>query len=219
MLALAAVPAWAATSSVEVVDFAFKPASVQIAPGDTVTWTFSGTGLDLRHSVTSDDGQSESFDSDPGNPSPLHAEGDQFSHTFSAPGRFTYFCKVHPTTMKGTVVVGAPGEPPPAGDTTPPGVSGLEARGGRNCKRKARRCKPRKTRVSFTLSEDASVRMTFDRGSGSDPQPLERAMTAGENQVTLSTRRVPRGRYELALVATDAAGNESGAATTNFRVR
>ena len=214
--ALAAAPAWAATTGVEVRNNSFAPPSVQIAPGDTVTWTFKGA----NHSVTADEGQSESFDSDPNETFPIHPIDDTFSHTFNAPGRFTYFCKVHPSTMKGTVVVAAPGEePPPQGDTTPPGISSLEARGGRKCKRKARKCKPRKTRVSFTLSEDATVRLRFDRAGGSDPQPLERAMSAGENRVTLSTRRVPRGRYELEVVATDTAGNESGAALVEFRVR
>jgi len=218
MLALAAVPAWAATTGVEVRNNSFAPPSVQIQPGDTVTWTFKGA----NHSVTADDGQSESFDSDPGQTFPVHPLDDTFSHTFNSPGRFTYFCKVHPTTMRGSVAVGDPGggePPPPAGDTTPPGVSGLEARGGRKCKRKARKCTPRKTRVTFTVSEDATVRMTFNRRGGTDPQPLERAMTAGENKVTLSTRRVRRGRYTLGLIATDAAGNASGEAVTTFRVR
>lgn len=222
-LALAAVPAWAAESGVEVRNNFFAPQSVQIQPGDTVVWTFKGA----NHSVTADEGQSESFDSDPDEPFPVHPIDDTFSHTFNSPGRFTYFCKVHPTTMKGTVVVGDPGggdpppgeEPPPGGDTTAPGLSALSAKGGRKCKRKQRRCKPRKTRVGFTLSEDASVRVTFDRSGGTDPQPLVRDMSAGENEVRLSTRRVPRGRYELTVVATDAAGNASGPATAALRVR
>jgi plastocyanin len=219
ILALAAMPAWAANSDVSVASYEFTPASVQIQPGDSVTWTFAGP--DLNHSVTSDPGQSESFESDPGDPTPLHPPNDTFSHTFNAAGRFTYFCRVHPY-MKGTVVVGDPGggEPPPTGeDTTPPGVSSLEAKGGRKCKRKQRKCKSRATRVSFTLSEDARVRMTFDRRGGKSPQPLERDMSAGENEVKLSTRRVPRGRYTLGLVATDAADNASGVATVAFRVR
>ena len=213
-LALAAVPAWAADSGVEVRNNSFAPQSVQIQPGDTVTWTFKGA----NHSVTADERQSESFDSDPGETFPVHPSDDTFAHTFNSPGRFTYFCKVHQGTMRGTVVVGGE-EPPPGGDTTAPSVSGLSATGGRKCKRKQRRCKPRKTRVDFTLSEDASVRMTFDRSVGTDPQPLVRDMSAGENAVRLSTRRVPRGRYELRVVATDAAGNASGPATASFRVR
>src|SRR3954447_10424160 len=58
-----AVPAWAATKDVDVSGFAYSPQTIQIDPGDTVTWHFSGP--DLNHSVTSDDGQSESFDRTP----------------------------------------------------------------------------------------------------------------------------------------------------------
>src|SRR3954469_14788589 len=100
-----AVPAWAATKDVDVSGFAYSPQTIQIDPGDTVTWHFSGP--DLNHSVTSDDGQSESFDSDAGNPSPLHAPTDTFSHTFAAAGKFTYHCKVH-SFMTGTVQIGQP---------------------------------------------------------------------------------------------------------------
>src|SRR5215212_3128741 len=119
-MGLAAVPAWAANSDVTVANFDFSPNSVQIQPGDTVTWHFSGP--DTNHSVTADPGQSEQFDSDPDDPSPFHAPTDTFSHTFPAAGRYTYFCKVH-ANMHGTVLVGD--RPPPDGgpDTTAPGVS------------------------------------------------------------------------------------------------
>jgi plastocyanin len=218
-----AVPAWAATSDVTVSDFAYSPASVQIQPGDTVTWTFAGP--DLNHSVTSTAGQSESFDSDP-NASPLHAPGDKFSHTFNSAGRFTYFCKVH-SFMTGTVQVGDPGggeppPPPPPGeeDVTAPGVSSLKAKGGRKCKRGTKRkCTAKPTRVSFLLSEAARVKITFKRTGGKSPAALERDMAAGAANLKLSTKRLPRGRYALSLVATDAAGNASGAAKANFRVK
>src|SRR5215212_12201005 len=103
-LALTA-PAHAATKDVAVGDFAFTPATVNIAPGDEVRWTFRGP--DLNHSVTS-----ATFDSDPGNSSPLHVVGDKFSHTFPDAGTFSYICKVH-SFMTGKVVVGNPQAPPP----------------------------------------------------------------------------------------------------------
>src|SRR5919112_4779012 len=115
-LALAA-PAHAATTGVDVANFAFKPATVNIAPGDTVTWTFKGP--DLNHSVTS-----SAFDSDPGNSMPLHVVGDTFSHTFPDAGTFSYICKVH-SFMTGKVVVGT--APPP--DTTAPVISSLKVKG------------------------------------------------------------------------------------------
>src|SRR5919206_306000 len=112
-LAALTAPAWGATSDVGVANFQFSPSRVDIQPGDTVTWRFAGPDTD--HSVTSDPGQAESFDSDPGNSSPLHRLGDTFSHTFTTPGTYTYFCKVHPF-MTGRVVVRAPG----TADTTSP---------------------------------------------------------------------------------------------------
>jgi plastocyanin len=33
------------------------------------------------------------------------ANGDSFSHRFTRPGRFPYVCTLHPTQMRGTVVV------------------------------------------------------------------------------------------------------------------
>jgi plastocyanin len=211
---LMAVPAWAATSDVTVSGFAYSPNSIQIQPGDTVTWHFSGP--DLNHSVTSDAGQSESFDSDP-NASPLHSPSDTFSHTFAAAGKFTYHCKVH-SFMTGTIQVGEP-SPGPGPDTTPPGVTDLKARGGRKCKRHAQHCKARPTRVAFTLSEAAHVRLAFKRRGGGSPSAIERDMTAGAQTVKLTTKHVPPGRYALTLVATDAAGNASGPATASFRVK
>jgi plastocyanin len=33
------------------------------------------------------------------------AHGQKYAHQFSKPGRFNYLCTLHPTQMKGTVVV------------------------------------------------------------------------------------------------------------------
>jgi plastocyanin len=183
-LALAAAPAHAATTGVDVANFAFKPATVNIAPGDTVTWTFKGP--DLNHSVTG-----QGFDSDPGNSMPLHIVGDTFSHTFPDAGTFTYVCKVH-SFMTGKVVVGTP--PPP--DTTAPVIGGLKVKG---------------RKVSFSLSEAASVKLTL-KGKTTTHNGKQ-----GRNVIRL--KKLRKGRYTLKLVATDAAGNHSAAAKKRFRVR
>jgi len=83
-------------AAVSIVDFAFQPASVEIATGGTVTWTNTGQA---PHTVTADDG---SFDS--GTLSP----GATFSQTFATAGTFTYHCNIHPQ-MTATVIVGGPG--------------------------------------------------------------------------------------------------------------
>jgi plastocyanin len=97
-LALAA-PAMAADTSVNVVDFAFQPKSVQIDVGDQVTWNFAVAG----HTTTSNAGQAERWNSGP----ETNAGGTSFEHTFTKPGRFTYICLPHQTFMKGTVTVGS----------------------------------------------------------------------------------------------------------------
>ena len=93
-----AAPAMAADTSVSVVDFAFNAKSVQIDPGDTVTWNFVVAG----HTTTSNSGQAERWNSGP----QTNDGGTSFEHTFTKPGRFTYICLPHQTFMKGTVTVG-----------------------------------------------------------------------------------------------------------------
>jgi plastocyanin len=187
-----AAPARAATTGVDVANFAFKPATVNVAPGDTVTWTFKGP--DLNHSVTS-----STFDSDPGNSMPLHVVGDTFSHTFPDAGTFSYMCKVH-SFMTGKVVVGTPSAPPPP-DRTAPTITSVKVKG---------------RKVSFSLSEDASVKLTLRR-SGATAKSSTHDAGRGTNSIKL--KKLRKGRYSLKLVATDAAGNHSSPAKKRFRVR
>jgi len=94
-----AAPAMAADTSVNVVDFAFQANSVQVEPGDKVTWNFAVAG----HTTTSNSGQAERWNSGP----ETNAGGTSFEHTFTKPGRFTYICLPHQSFMKGTVTVGS----------------------------------------------------------------------------------------------------------------
>lgn len=101
LLALLAftAPAGAANQSVSVVNVAFTPGTVTIDPGETVTWTWeSGT-----HNVTSNPGQTESFDSG------THSRPHSFSRAFATPGTYEYYCTVHSTpdgsAQNGKVVV------------------------------------------------------------------------------------------------------------------
>src|SRR5687767_7478951 len=73
-----------AAFEVQVVDFAFEPATITVPAGASVTWTNSGS---RPHTVTADDGSFDSGRLDP---------GEQFSQTFDQPGTFTYFCGFHP---------------------------------------------------------------------------------------------------------------------------
>lgn len=70
-------------------------ASLEIDEGDTVIWTLTDAP---SHTVTSDTGSVETFDS--GN---LNS-GSTYSHTFTAIGDNPYFCVPHPN-MKGVITV------------------------------------------------------------------------------------------------------------------
>ncbi len=81
--------------------FIFAPAFVSIQPGDTVQWIWDAN----THSTTS---------GSPGNPSGFWNsgvlnDGATFTHVFSDPGTFPYYCSVHGSCcgMIGTVYVAA----------------------------------------------------------------------------------------------------------------
>ena len=198
LVPLAATPAEAATTDVSVANFAFAPATVQIAPGDTVRWTFAGP--DTNHTTTSDGGQAESWESDPGEPTPVHTVGDQFAHTFQTPGDYGYFCRVHPY-MRGTVRVGISSPPPATADTAAPAVS-------------TPRVSVKRRRATFRLDEPADV---VARLRGRTRKTLTRAGKAGSNVLRLP--RMRPGRYALTLRATDSAGNKSTPVQVKFSVR
>lgn len=82
-----------ASVKAKVVDTAFQPTPLEIAPGTKVTWTQTG---DQPHSVTSVDG---TFDSNP-KCKPLDSEacdfaGAKYSFTFKKPGEYPYYCRIH----------------------------------------------------------------------------------------------------------------------------
>lgn len=74
---------------VRVVDNKFEPRTIQVAVGDTVTWSFEGSAL---HNV-----------SGPGFKSKNLKQGE-FEETFNSAGEVDYVCTLHPG-MKGTVEV------------------------------------------------------------------------------------------------------------------
>jgi len=220
----AATPALGADREVSISGFAFAPGTVNVDPGDTVTWRWAGP--DTNHSVTAASGQEESFDSDPAGP-PLstdHPPGDTFTHTFTRLGTFRYSCKVHPT-MTGRVVVGdvpenppPGGNPPPAGDRVAPSVRSLRVRPGAVCARRTRGCPNTRALLRFTLSEQATLRGKILRGART-VRSFAARRRAGARQLRLPTGRLAPGRYRVRLVAIDGAGNASAAARAAVRVR
>lgn len=95
-----------ASAQVKIDNYTFKPATLTIAAGTTVTWKNLD---DDPHTATATNG---AFDSKG------LAQGDTFSFRFTKPGTYTYHCTVHPF-MQATIIV-----QPSTSDTT----SGKEAR-------------------------------------------------------------------------------------------
>ena len=90
-------PGPGASAHVTVKDYIFRPSPDQVAVGTKLTWS---NGDDLLHTVTSGvrgkpDGK---FDSK------LDGVGTEFSFTFTEPGTFPFFCRIHPGT-EGQIVV------------------------------------------------------------------------------------------------------------------
>jgi len=114
LLSLAPAAARGATHQVDIVDFAFAPATLTITVGDTVTWTNRDA---IEHTATSTGG---AFDSG------LLAQNASWSMTFTAPGTYDYLCTPHPT-MTGRIVVVAAAAPTPS---AAPAASAPPAGGG-----------------------------------------------------------------------------------------
>ena len=92
--ALASQGAPAADTKVQIDQYAFLPQRITVKAGTTVTWTNDD---DDSHTVASSGKlfKSKALDT-----------GDKFSFTFTTPGRYDYFCSLHPH-MTGAVVVEA----------------------------------------------------------------------------------------------------------------
>jgi plastocyanin len=84
----------ASAVEVRIDNFKFLPRELKIDVGTKVTWSNSD---DVPHTVTSTD-----------DPQTLHSDAldtdDKFSFTFTKPGKYSYYCKVHPH-MTGVVIV------------------------------------------------------------------------------------------------------------------
>ena len=93
-----------ATIPDSIINFAFSPATISIALGDTVTWTNTGSAT---HTTTSDTGIWDSG---------FLSINNTFSFTFNSYGRFPFHCNVH-SSMTAAVVVAPP--PPTTGSNSP----------------------------------------------------------------------------------------------------
>jgi plastocyanin len=77
---------------IRIENYQFTPATLTVPVGTTVTWTNDDGTI---HTVTSATKEFTSAGLD---------DGAAFSYTFTNPGTYTYYCKLHPR-MTGTIVV------------------------------------------------------------------------------------------------------------------
>ena len=156
LVALAA-PAAADDATVSVGNFEFSPTPVTINQGEKVTWNWDKS--DKNHTVTSDSGQAESFESHPGVPTAAVTDGpsgETFNHTFTHTGTFAYQCRVH-SFMHGEVKVVPPGTP--TTDTTPPDTTLKILSKSLN-----RVADKGKLKAKVTVDEAATVKLTLKLG-------------------------------------------------------
>jgi plastocyanin len=92
LLAGSAQGAPPADARVSISQFKFEPAEISVAPGGSVTWVNADAE---EHTVTATDRSYTSSGLEP---------AETFSHRFTAPGTYQYFCALHPH-MTATVVV------------------------------------------------------------------------------------------------------------------
>jgi len=95
LIAVAALPAGAATTTIGVIDFAFSPTTVKVAQGGTVRWQNSGT----RSHTATQDAPLSLF-----NTGTLAAGATSGGKVLTAAGSYPYHCAIHPS-MVGVVKV------------------------------------------------------------------------------------------------------------------
>jgi plastocyanin len=78
--------------AVSIKDFKFEPATLTVEVGQAVTWTNADS---TAHTTT---GDKKEWDSG------SLGNAKSFTHTFTAPEKYTYACAIHPN-MKGTILV------------------------------------------------------------------------------------------------------------------
>ena len=87
-----AQPPQPAAIEIKIDNFSFNPSQLKIAVGTQVTWINRD---DIPHTIVATDRAFKSGVLD---------TGDKFSHQFTTPGTYTYFCSVHPK-MTGQIQV------------------------------------------------------------------------------------------------------------------
>ena len=89
-----AAPSAATGDAVTIQGFTFKPDTIKVKTGATITWTNNDS---TAHTVTFDDGSESSKNI---------GVGGTFERTFSTAGTFSYHCAIHPSMTASVTVAG-----------------------------------------------------------------------------------------------------------------
>lgn len=85
---------------------AFKPGELEVKAGATVTWRNGDPGAHTVTAGTVEQGSSAVTPKPDGKfDSGEVANGETFEQTFDQPGTYSYFCALHPATMRGEIRV------------------------------------------------------------------------------------------------------------------
>ena len=148
--------------------------------------------------------------------------------TFTTAGVYKFICSVHPTTMFGTVTVGAAAPPPPrviplseqpfGNDSTP--LTTLETVSLDTTKPKltslsARRSGRGGARLRFRVSEESVVDVRLKRGG----KIVKRYAAAGTGTLAFTAKSLKAGKYRVEVRAYDVAGNASSMKRVSLTVR
>jgi plastocyanin len=175
----------AATTTVDIKDFAFQPAEVTVSVGDTVTWV-------------NKDADSHAVQGGPMS-SPIIPTNATFSHTFTEAGNVPYICPIH-TYMTGTVHVvnGTPTTSTteaPTSTTTPGGSTTTTEPGGTTTT-----TVPSGSGPAFQeVPDDPSGRVPPNRiapASSSPTSPTSPPTTTAPTQPTTTTTAPPSGTFQ-----------------------
>jgi plastocyanin len=80
-------------TTIKIDNFSFLPSTTTVAAGSTITWVNAD---DVPHKIVSSDGKFTA--------SPAIDTNDRYAFRFTQPGRYEYFCALHPK-MTGAIVV------------------------------------------------------------------------------------------------------------------
>jgi plastocyanin len=200
-------------------DSRWTPNAITVKVNEPVRWTFDGTSL--AHNVRSTS-VNWAFESQIG------VAGPPATHSFAAPGTYTYVCRLH-AAMTGTVTVtdatgAAPPPPPPpplseqpfANDA--PALNTFERIDGVAPVLRAVKVRrvARGARVRFRASEAGRATLTLKR-AGRTAKRRTAHVRKGANSVTL--RGVKAGAYRVELRVRDLSGNAARVKRARVTVR